>query len=716
MPLLSCQPRYPDLMASRFLSALRFGGGNVRGRWGWRGDGGGGGGGNGVGGGRTGRERVENKGGCGCVWMSTICRWWKSEIGFWMGSLGRRQNPPMFDTNAIQVWDRERILLRLHGPIEERSAPSLDPRPSLTDALSSWRSSRVGRPRSGISHPKVFQHENYVHDYLRNVGIRWACCSHSATWTASTAITPPRRVWTSAISRTLNCDISSFIVVPGRAGGWEWAGYCGGLGPESWRAKVQQKGQKYGVFGCVANQSQVGNRQRTLPEEQRHARGRRRDSAGWLRCWSGVDFLWTLIPSIHAGPTTAQERDERSGEADEKQGDVLRSAPFTHRHDDANRAALLALGLSQVDGGTKLSEITSNTYANALLLASRDSADRGVDAARKLGRSGPGWHNVPPAGYPPFPLEIGSCIGFVPHASDELPTENDAGHPGIYPALLSHEYIRAMPTATWHPPASYCTSQTAIMLDVFYASPGGGCDHTSPDNDSFPLIHLDPLTGNSGECLNAPTGINWTTVELNNNLVNAISYCDAIAREMLIRPKRPTCLVLGRVVLSMNSGAYLATSVNLEAAIWLLHSGNATTEVAHLGIRRRYNSYRLSVRYCSSDQSPQALPQKVRNLRLWGVRYATAVSSIQPQANIGRQKGADVWEIVAGILLGCIAVCFLIVITYCWRRCWNAMLQWILPSKPHTSVMPFVMISPPRTEKTSLTTSVPSHAMTNTVL
>jgi hypothetical protein len=24
------------------------------------------------------------------------------------------------------------------------------------------------------------------------------------------------------------------------------------------------------------------------------------------------------------------------------------------------------------------------------------------------------------------------------------------------------------------------------------ASPGGGCDHTSPDNDSFPLIHLEP--------------------------------------------------------------------------------------------------------------------------------------------------------------------------------------------------------------------------------
>ncbi|KAF8171143.1 hypothetical protein BJ912DRAFT_121480 [Pholiota molesta] len=42
----------------------------------------------------------------------------------------------------------------------------------------------------------------------------------------------------------------------------------------------------------------------------------------------------------------------------------------------------------------------------------------------------------------------------------------------------------------------------------------GGCDHSSPANAMFPANGSPALNGNSGQCLSAPVGANWTTLEL----------------------------------------------------------------------------------------------------------------------------------------------------------------------------------------------------------
>ncbi|KAF8192132.1 hypothetical protein BJ912DRAFT_925042 [Pholiota molesta] len=45
-----------------------------------------------------------------------------------------------------------------------------------------------------------------------------------------------------------------------------------------------------------------------------------------------------------------------------------------------------------------------------------------------------------------------------------------------------------------------------------------GYDHNSSGEDTYPLNSLAPLSGSSGVCLSAPTGINWNRLEVDNNL------------------------------------------------------------------------------------------------------------------------------------------------------------------------------------------------------
>ncbi|KAF8166208.1 hypothetical protein BJ912DRAFT_1149965 [Pholiota molesta] len=186
----------------------------------------------------------------------------------------------------------------------------------------------------------------------------------------------------------------------------------------------------------------------------------------------------------------------------------------------------------------------------------------------------------------------------------------------------------------------------------FYASPGGGCSHTSPDNDSFPLIHLEPLTGSNGECLSAPTGINWTTVELNNNLVNGTSmlttFCDAkCTGNRNIGQSGPTCYGAGP---GCHIGSFIVTNSTTEVAPSGEFGGNATVTVS-------------VVATAVATDSPQALP------------------STQQQGDLAPQESlTGILGIVGGILLGFTAIFSLMLTAYYWKRRRDAKLKMTAPS------------------------------------
>ncbi|KAF8166200.1 hypothetical protein BJ912DRAFT_1149960 [Pholiota molesta] len=108
--------------------------------------------------------------------------------------------------------------------------------------------------------------------------------------------------------------------------------------------------------------------------------------------------------------------------------------------------------------------------------------------------------------------------------------------------------------------AALSTDVTALGFNYrFYDN--GGCNHSSPTADTFPLNSLPPLAGSSSECLSAPTGINWNRLEVDNSLSTGefilITFChtDCTAATASRRGTRTaSCLPL--VVLSGPSPSF----------------------------------------------------------------------------------------------------------------------------------------------------------------
>ncbi|KAJ7232292.1 hypothetical protein C8J57DRAFT_286965 [Mycena rebaudengoi] len=68
--------------------------------------------------------------------------------------------------------------------------------------------------------------------------------------------------------------------------------------------------------------------------------------------------------------------------------------------------------------------------------------------------------------------------------------------------------------------------QVAVALDYHWrVYANGGCDHSSPANQTFPPNPNAPEAGFNGACTNTPIGIKWNALEINNKNLDVFVFC-----------------------------------------------------------------------------------------------------------------------------------------------------------------------------------------------